>query len=59
MLVNVRLIGEAARAAGVASHVCELQLVLRPFYELRSGGSAPRPRALTRPVRASPCRRLS
>ncbi len=35
MLVNVCLEGGAAEAAGVAGHVCELQLVLRPFYELR------------------------
>ena len=35
VLVNVSLAGEVAAAAGAAGHVCELQLVLRPFYQLR------------------------
>ncbi len=35
VLVNVLLKGDAAEAAGVAGHVCELQLVLLPFHQLR------------------------
>ncbi len=35
VLVNVRLKGEAAEAAGVVGHVCELQLILLPFHQLR------------------------
>ena len=35
MLLNLCITNEAAAARGVAQHVCELQLVLRPFLELR------------------------
>ena len=35
VLLNLCITNEAAAARGVAQHVCELQLVLRPFLELR------------------------
>ena len=35
VLINLRLEGPAAVSAGAEGHVCELQLVLRPIYELR------------------------
>lgn len=35
MLVNLRVVTEATRRAGADGHVCELQLVLRAFDELR------------------------
>jgi hypothetical protein len=35
VMLNLRLIGTEAAAAGAETHVCELQMVLRPFHELR------------------------
>ena len=37
VLVNLRVASDAARLAGADGHVCELQLVLRAFDELRCG----------------------
>ena len=35
MALNLRLTGVAARELGVETHVCEVQLLLRPFAELK------------------------
>ena len=43
VLVNVMLGGTAALQHGAAGHVCELQLVLLPFYERRWGPPDPSP----------------
>ena len=37
VLVNLRVVSDAARLAEADGHVCELQLVLRAFDELRCG----------------------
>ena len=40
--LNLRLTGVAARELGVETHVCEVQLLLRPFAELKVGvGTGP------------------
>jgi len=36
VLVNLRIVNEATRKLGVDGHVCELQLVLKGFMDLRS-----------------------
>jgi hypothetical protein len=36
VLVQLRLVGGEAEALGVETHVCELQLILAPFYRLKA-----------------------
>ncbi len=43
VLINVRVESAEARALGAERHVCELQLVLRPFAEIRSEPNPPGP----------------
>jgi hypothetical protein len=44
--LNLRVVGAAARRLGVEGHVCEVQLLLRRFAELKVRRLPPPPLAL-------------